>query len=110
MVTERISYELGTRSAAELEQDVGDFWAAYDSDATLRSDVEKLGLTAEEMQALHKAYDFREEGAGLSSEQVSLIVVFAPAVNHAAKSLWDAVVLPWIRRRWGDDAVGPKEQ
>jgi hypothetical protein len=105
------SYQLGTRSAVELDKAVADFWRELSHSEELRAEVADAGLGPADLEQLRgqQAFAFREEGAGLDPTSVSLIVAFAPIVNHIAESLWDEVVLPWIRRRWGNDAVGPKK-
>jgi hypothetical protein len=105
------SYQLGTRSAVELRRDIQDFLVESRHNSGVQASAARAGITVDQLDELgrSKAYDIREEGAGLDHTAVTLIVAFAPAVNHVAMTVWDDILLPWIRRRYGDDAVGPRK-
>jgi hypothetical protein len=105
-------YQRGSRSPVQLQKDISDFWAELPRNVTLQQSVDKAGIGPDMLEALRRpgTYTFEEKGAGLDPEVVALIVgLGAQPVAHAANTLWDQVILPWIRRRWGDDAVGPKK-
>jgi hypothetical protein len=46
-----------------------------------------------------------EEGKGFG-DVIVLVAIFAPAANHAIRTLWDDLILPRIKSRLGADAVG----
>jgi hypothetical protein len=39
-----------------------------------------------------------------------LLVSLAPSANRIIKDLWKKIVLPRIRERWGDDAIGEEKR
>jgi hypothetical protein len=48
--------------------------------------------------------------SGVDPISTLLIITFAPAANRVLKDLWTTVLLPRIRRRWGDDAIGDESR
>jgi hypothetical protein len=53
------------------------------------------------------AVTVRVDGSGTDPTVVLLVIAFAPAGNRVLKDLWATAILPRIRRRWGEDAIGP---
>ncbi len=107
-MAERIEYEPGQRSAAQLRSDVETFWNALRTDAELRSEIESAGLDLTELESLdsQKAITIRPAGAGFDPATIGILVIFAPTANRVLQDLWTTVLLPRIRRRWGSDAIG----
>jgi hypothetical protein len=54
--------------------------------------------------------DIRVAGEGFDPTTVAVVVAFAPAANHMVMSLWDDVILPRLRRKLGDDALGKERR
>ncbi|MEV6105787.1 hypothetical protein AB0M28_13870 [Streptomyces sp. NPDC051940] len=113
MTGKELAYRRGTLSVEELDREVAAFWAELAESAELRAEVAAHGVPPRDVLAVPpgEAVRFRVEGAGLDASHIALVVALAPAANHALTSLWDTVVLPWIRGRRGEDAVrdaGPR--
>jgi hypothetical protein len=63
----------------------------------------RMGIMPEEfVQAKVSAY---QEGKGFGDVVVA-IALFAPALNHAARNVWDELIWPRIKTVLGADAVG----
>ena len=106
---ESIEYEAGTASAQELQEETAAFWRELSQSDELRGAVAAADLDLEEVQRLDPEQLIKVEQQGEGFAPVAILVVFAPAANHALSSLWDEVVVPWIRRRRGADAIGKQK-
>jgi hypothetical protein len=49
------------------------------------------------------------DSSGADPLSVILIVAFAPTANKILKDLWRTAILPRIRKRWGEDAIGSEK-
>jgi hypothetical protein len=107
-----LRYARGTRSVAEVQHDVDEFWAEFVGGEELRKEVENAGFDVTMLDGVDREGAIRvsARGAGIGPETVAIVVAFAPAVNAALISLWTEVLLPRIRRRYGRDAIGDEQQ
>ncbi len=100
-------YARGQLSVAELNREVASFWSELQVSDDLKARLAAHEVGADELLRLSpaEAISITPASAGIDPGTVALIVAFAPSVNHALKSAWDNVILPWIRRRRGLDAI-----
>src|SRR5438552_12518786 len=105
-----IWYVRGTRSADEVQREIDEFWAEFAASEQLRKEVGEAGIDPADLARLDPstAIRTRVHGAGIGPDGVALVVAFAPIVNTAVISLWNKVILPRIRRRYGSDAIRPE--
>lgn len=102
-----LRYELGTASVYELETEIGEaIRELADSHSDLASAAAAHGIAPDAFAGASASVD--QEGKGFA-EVVVLIAIFAPAANHALRTLWDELVLPRVKSRLGVDAVGGEE-
>ena len=94
-----------------LRDEIQAFWDELPTNAELRREVEGAGLDLVAVGELDSATAIvvEKEGEGFDPATVAIIVAFAPAGVHMLDSLWDEVIVPWIRRRRGSDALGRKK-
>ena len=100
-------YVRGQLSIVELNREVESFWSELRASDDLKAELGAHGASADEILQLPPAdaIHITAGSAGIDPALVTLIVAFAPSVNHALKSAWDSVIIPWIRRRRGEDAI-----
>ena len=105
---DELQYKLGARDSDQLASDIEEFWSTVETDDTLRAELQDADVPVDKLLSIppSDAIQFEHRGAGIDPATVTLVVAFAPAVNEIVKSAWKEVILPWIRRRRGDDAVG----
>jgi hypothetical protein len=48
--------------------------------------------------------------SGVDPTTAVILVTLAPSANLIIKDLWRKIVLPRIRKRWGDDAIGEEKR
>lgn len=108
--SEQFIYRRGYLSADQVRHEINDFWTELETSQELQAELRSNGLTSDELSRLSKtdAIAIQIGSSGIDPLSVSLIVMFAPAANRVLKDLWATVMLPRIRRRWGDDAIGDK--
>ncbi|MEU4161712.1 hypothetical protein [Actinoplanes sp. NPDC026670] len=101
-------YARGTRSAAEVQQDIDRFWDRLDDSDVVQA-LAEAGVDRRDLPPAgerEKTVQVSALGAGLDPTAVALIVAFAPTANEILITVWTQVILPRIRRRYGRDAVG----
>ena len=96
-----IEYVGATRTPAELRATIDVILAEGSGHVGSES-----GRALDDWAALKTGIDVRVGGAGFDPMTVAVVVAFAPAANHVVTSLWDEVILPRLRRKLGDDALG----
>lgn len=103
-----LTYLSGRLSTGQIQEEVARFWAELRGSSELEGQLNAAGISSAALA------DFDRQGmitvsvdsSGADPASVLLVIAFAPAANRVLKDLWASVLLPRIRRRWGDDAVG----
>jgi hypothetical protein len=105
---EELTYWRGQLSVERLQQEIAEYWTALEVSPELQSEATSAGLTRAMLGELDPAdaISIRVDSSGVDPATVALVVAFAPTANRVLKDLWTTVLLPRIRSRWGDDAVG----
>ena len=108
MEPEELIYASGELSAEQLQQEIARFWADLKESEELQEEVAAQGLDLATLGDVESeaAIKVRVDSSGADPASVVLIVALAPSANRALKDLWTTILLPRIRRRWGDDAIG----
>jgi hypothetical protein len=100
------SYKAGL-SARELQTEINRIWHDMRTSRELRADITAAGIDHEAlMQTEEIPITVHTEASGIDPSSVVLAVAFAPSASHVLKELWATVLLPRIKQRWGNDAVG----
>lgn len=104
------TYSKGELTVEQLQEEISGFWTELQNSPKLGAEVDAAGLDSRVLSSLGNADPIavRLDSSGADPASVLLIIAFAPAGNRMLKDLWATVVLPRIRRRWGDDAIGDK--
>lgn len=104
-----MEYGPGSVTPAEIQRSIDEFWAEYERDPAVQQEVDRAGVDLASVDTADRPtlVRARPKGSGLDPATVELIVAFAPAGNYVAFSLWRDVLLPRIKHRRGEDAVGP---
>ena len=110
MESEGITYSRGLLSAEQVQQEIAKFWAELETSSELQGELASAGISDELLRSINPsdAITVRVDSSGVDPVTVSLIITFAPTVNQALKDVWNTVLLPRIRRRWGDNAINDK--
>lgn len=103
-----VAYQQGELSAEQLREEIARFWADLKPGSAAQAQVDDAGLDSGVLDHVEPtdAITVRVGSSGTDPVSVVLIIAFAPTANRALKDLWATVVLPRIRRRWGEDAIG----
>ena len=112
MEPEELTYARGELSAEQLQQEIARFWAELKESQELQEEVAAQGNNMATLRDIESAtaIKVRLDSSGTDPASVVLIVALAPSANRALKDLWATILLPRIRRRWGDDAIGDESQ
>jgi len=107
-------YAGGTLSAEQVQAEIAQFWQVLDNSGSGALDAE-LSAAALDRAALagidrENAITVHPGRSGADPVTAILVVALAPSANRIIKDLWVTVMLPRIRRRWGDDAVGEEKR
>ena len=108
------SYVRGTLSIGQIEAEINKFW--HDLEKTDAEALEQELQTASldrsmlDTAELEHAITVRASASGADPTVVLVLITFAPSANRIVKDLWETAILPRIKRRWGEDAVGPEER
>jgi hypothetical protein len=104
-----LEFERGEASLATLKQQTEAILKSL-GEAEGRAELEAAGFDPSVLSDATFAFDTREAGVLGVGETVIVSVaashVIAPVAKKVLLDLWKVVVLPRIRRRFGEDAVG----
>lgn len=111
---EDFAYARGGLSVEQIQAEIAQFWETLDNPGSSNLEAE-LSAAAVDRAALagidrENAITVRAGTSGADPATVILLVALAPSANRIIKDLWVTVVLPRIRRRWGEDAIGEEKQ
>jgi hypothetical protein len=110
--TEELTYSRGQLSAEQIQQEIAKFWAELETSSELQAELATAGISRDLLRDSNPrdAITVRVDSSGVDPVSVSLIIAFAPTANRALQDLWTTVLLPRIRRRWGDNAINDKHR
>ena len=111
---EEFVYARGELSVDQVQAEIAKFWQALDNpgSSALEAELSAAGLDRTTLASIDRknAITVRAGTSGADPTTAVLLVTLAPSTNLIIKDLWAEVVLPRIRRRWGDDAIGEEKR
>jgi hypothetical protein len=112
-------YARGELSVDQLQAEIAKFWQALDNPdgsipdrSVLDQELNKVGLNRTTLADVDRenAIIVQAGTSGVDPATAVLLVTLAPSTNLIIKDLWATVLLPRIRRRWGEDAIGEEKR
>jgi hypothetical protein len=111
---EEFVYARGGRSVDQVQAETARFWQALDNPggSALEAGLSAAGLDRAALVGIDRknAITVRAGTSGVDLTTAILIVTLAPSANRIIEGLWTEVLLPRIRQRWGDDAIGEEKR
>jgi hypothetical protein len=107
-------YARGELSVERVQAEIAQFWEAFDNPGNSALEA-GLGEAAIDRAALADvdracAITVRAGTSGVDPTTAVILVTLAPSANRVIRDLWATVLLPRIRKRWGEDAIGEEKQ
>jgi hypothetical protein len=91
-------------SLDDLESTVSSlFDGLRDPDTEIARAAARIGMTPEEFAEAEGSVD--QEGKGFG-DVIVIVALFAPALNHSLRNVWDDLLWPRVKRVLGADALG----
>jgi hypothetical protein len=111
---EEFVYARGELSVEQIESEIAQFWQILDKPGSpaLEADLSAAGLDPATLASVNRenAIIVRAGTSGVDPTTAVLLVTLAPSANLIIKDLWKKIVLPRIRKRWGEDAIGEEKR
>ncbi len=111
---EELCYARGELSVEQLQAEVTQFWQVLDNPggSALDAELRAAGLDRTSLAGVDQenAITVRAGTSGVDPTTAMLLVSLAPSANFVIKDAWKKVVLPYIKRRRGDDAIGEEKR
>jgi hypothetical protein len=111
---EELFYARGELSVEQIQAEIAQFWQVLDNPGSSAVDAElrTAGLDRARLADVDRenAITVRVGTSGVDPTTAMLVVSLAPSANFIIKDAWKKVVLPYIRRRRGDDAIGEERR
>lgn len=95
-------------SDADLNAELDRLWDALTRDPSMRAELAGHGLDIPDAvvtQPRSQIISLRRDSAGLDPVTTAVVIAFAPPVAKMVGDLWTIVLLPRIKRRFGQDAL-----
>jgi hypothetical protein len=102
-----IVYKAGRRTVEQIRAEVDAFFARLGSDPDLSERVERAGLDLKQVEQQRGEVRLSQEGEGIDLIVTPIVVAVGA---HVGKSIWDDLLLPWIKHRLGQDALGSETE
>jgi hypothetical protein len=108
---DELIYARGELSVESLQREIARFWADAAVSPELQAELDNAGLNYEASGGAEFSQQIkvRAGSSGADPASVILIISLAPSVNRVLKDVWADIILPRIKRRWGDDAIGGEQ-
>jgi hypothetical protein len=108
---EELIYARGELSVKSLQEEIARFWSDAAVSPELQAELADAGLRYEASgnSEFTQQITVRAGSSGADPASVVLIISLAPTANRVLKDIWTNIILPRIRRRWGDDAIGSEQ-
>jgi hypothetical protein len=107
-------YSRGTLSTEQIRDEINIFWHDLEisEDSALEAELQAAGFDRAMLANVdpESAITVQAGTSGADPISVLIIIAFAPTANRVMKDIWTTAVLPRIRRRWGEDAIGEERQ
>lgn len=103
-----LRYHSQALNVRELNDILNDLWPQLsDNNSKIRKSAEDAEIDMSELLNLEasEAISVRQDKAGFDPATTAIIVSFAPVAAKITHDLWDKVLLPWILRHKGKDAL-----
>jgi hypothetical protein len=111
---EEFVYARGELSVEQIESEIAQFWQILDKPGSpaLEADLSAAGLDRATLASVNRenAIIVRAGTSGVDPTTAVLLVTLAPSANLIIKDLWKKIVLPRIRKRWGENAIGEEKR
>jgi len=111
---EELFYVRGQLSADQLQAEIARFWQALNNpgSSALDAELRAAGLDRASFVGVDRenAITVRAGTSGVDPTTAVLLVSLAPSANFVIKDAWKNVVLPYIQRRRGADAIGEEKR
>jgi hypothetical protein len=111
---EEFFYARGELSVEQLQTEIAQFWQVLDNPGSSAFDAElsAAGLDRARLADVDRenAITVRAGTSGVDPTTAMLLVSLAPSANFVIKDAWKKVVLPYIKRRRGEDAIGEEKR
>jgi hypothetical protein len=99
-----LQYRPGAATIDDLQAEISSALRELgDPDSDLSRSASDLGITSDEFTRAEASVN--QEGKGFGDVLI-VVAIFAPAVNHALRSVWDDLIWPRVKSRLGADAIG----
>ena len=108
--TIELAYARGTSSREDIQDEIDSFLGSLADNDELRREVRDADIDISELPGVDRrnAIVVSAGASGFDPTSEALVVTIASVANATLVSLWERVLLPRIRRRYGGDAVGPE--
>jgi hypothetical protein len=111
---EELVYARGELSVDQLQAEIAQFWQEFHDppSSALDSELTAAGIDRAALVNVdpRNAISVEARTSGADTTVVLIAVALAPSANRIIKDLWATTLLPRIRRRWGEDAIGKEER
>jgi hypothetical protein len=111
---EEFIYARGELSVEQLQTEIAQFWQVLDNpgSSALDAELRAAGLDRARLADVDRenAITVHASTSGVDPTTAMLLVSLAPSANFVIKDAWKKVVLPYIQRRRGEDAIGEEKR
>ena len=97
----------GKPASTDVAKVVEQLWQQLRSDQAVRDDVERAGVSREELDRFladhptNDVYEFKPAASGLGAVTTAVLVAFAPVAAQITQDLWEHFILPKLKERFG---------
>ena len=106
-----LRYQKGSLTADEIQAYIAEWLepGGPGGDVIAKLDESQVSIPLSPGSSNDSLYSVRADGMGLDPGVVAIVVTFGPLVSTVLEDIWREQILPWIKRRRGNDAIGPED-
>lgn len=108
MSNEAITYTAQNLTRADLERELDTLWNELRADGATRDAALARGINVDDVPDRRDAISVTTDAAGFTPVETAIIVAFAPVAAKVARDIWEHIILPRIRQRYGQNALEKK--
>ena len=104
------AYSVKGVSVLELQEEIRATWRDLSQDSIRSEDLAKAGIDVKALSAAESEAPIKIERQGGGFDFTPIIVSFAPAAAAIIMDVWKRLILPRIRRKWGEDSIWERNE
>lgn len=106
MTNKKLTFRMGDANDEDVDRVIRSLWEERHENAEVRSGLLAAGLTEAQLNSDQPPLHAARPAEGIFPFAVILVVIVAPITVHAANRIFDELILPRLKDKFGGKGIG----